>query len=293
MKAYIFPGQGSQFPGMGYELYKASNKAKDLFNKANYILGFNICDIMFGDDDEALKQTNVTQPSIFIHSVILSEMLDYKFKPDVVAGHSLGEFSALVAAKYLSFEDGLRLVSRRAKAMQIACEKQPSSMAAIIGLEDMIVEKVCEKIADIVVPANYNCNGQIVISGTNKGIDIACAELSKIGARRALKLPVGGAFHSPIMESAKIELENAIDETNFSQGICPIYQNVCGDSINNPKKIKQNLKLQLTSSVKWTQTMNNMIKGGVNEVIEVGPGKVLQGLFKKTDRAITTYSAEL
>ena len=293
MKAYVFPGQGAQFPGMGKGLYEASEQAKLLFDKANEILGFSITDIMFGEDIEALKQTKVTQPAIFLHSVILAEVLGNSFQPEMVAGHSLGEFSALVSTGYLSFEDGLSLVSKRAIAMQKACEKNPSTMAAVLGIEDNVVEKICGDIKEIVVPANYNCPGQLVISGSNKGIDIACEKLTEVGARRALKLPVGGAFHSPLMEPARTELEKAIDETNFSSGICPIYQNVTATAITNPQVIKENLKKQLTSSVMWTQTIQQMIKDGLSSVTEVGPGNVLQGLFKKVDRNLETQSATL
>ena len=293
MKAYVFPGQGAQFPGMGKELYEASTGAKQLFEKANEILGFSITDIMFGEDAEALKQTKVTQPAIFLHSVILAKSLGYSFKAEMVAGHSLGEFSALVAAGYLSFEDGLRLVSKRAMAMQKACEQNPSTMAAVLGLENEVVENICKEIKEVVVPANYNCPGQLVISGSNEGIDIACEKLTEAGARRALKLPVGGAFHSPLMEPARAELEKAIDETNFSTGICPIYQNVTATAITNPEEIKANLKKQLTASVLWTQTMQQMIADGLSSVTEVGPGKVLQGLFKKVDRKLETQSASL
>jgi [acyl-carrier-protein] S-malonyltransferase len=293
MKAYVFPGQGSQFPGMGKDLYEASADAKQLFEKANEILGFSITDIMFGEDDEALKQTKVTQPAIFLHSVILAKVLGDSFKPEMVAGHSLGEFSALVSAGYLSFEDGLKLVSKRAMAMQKACEKNPSTMAAVLGLENEVVEKICAEIKEVVVPANYNCPGQLVISGSNEGIDIACEKLTEAGARRAIKLPVGGAFHSPLMEPARAELEQAIDETNFTNGGCPIYQNVTATAITNPEEIKENLKKQLTSSVLWTQTMQQMIADGLSSVTEVGPGKVLQGLFKKVDRKLETQSASL
>ena len=293
MKAYVFPGQGAQFPGMGKDIYEASADAKQMFEKANEILGFSITDIMFGEDAEALKQTKVTQPAIFLHSVILSKVLADSFKPEMVAGHSLGEFSALVSAGYLSFEDGLKLVSQRAIAMQKACEQNPSTMAAVLGLENEVVEQICSEIEGIVVPANYNCPGQLVISGSNKGIDIACEKLTEAGARRALKLPVGGAFHSPLMEPARAELENAIDSTNFSEGICPIYQNVTATAITNPEEIKENLKKQLTASVLWTQTMQQMIADGLTSVTEVGPGKVLQGLFKKVDRKIDSSSANL
>ena len=293
MKAYVFPGQGSQFPGMGKDIYEASADAKQMVEKANKILGFSITDIMFGEDAEALKQTKVTQPAIFLHSVILAKVLGDSFKPEMVAGHSLGEFSALVSAGYLSFEDGLKLVSQRAIAMQKACEQNPSTMAAVLGLENEVVEQICSEIEEIVVPANYNCPGQLVISGSNKGIDIACKKLTEAGARRALKLPVGGAFHSPLMEPARAELENAIDSTNFSEGVCPIYQNVTATAITNPEEIKENLKKQLTASVLWTQTMQQMIADGLTSVTEVGPGKVLQGLFKKVDRKLDSSSATL
>ena len=293
MKAYVFPGQGTQFAGMGKDLYDNSSDAKQMFDTANDILGFSITDIMFGEDAEALKQTKVTQPAIFLHSVILAKVLSTNFKPEMVAGHSLGEFSALVSAGYLSFEDGLSLVSKRALAMQKACEQNPSTMAAVLGLENEVVEKICNEIEEVVVPANYNCPGQLVISGSNEGIDIACKKLTQAGARRALKLPVGGAFHSPLMEPARAELEQAIDETNFSNGICPIYQNVTALAITNPEEIKRNLKKQLTSSVLWTQTMQQMMEDGLLSVTEVGPGKVLQGLFKKVDRKIQTESASL
>ncbi|MEE2931138.1 MAG: ACP S-malonyltransferase [Bacteroidota bacterium] len=291
MKGYIFPGQGSQFAGMAKELYSDCKYAKELFDQANEILEFPITEMMFGDNPELLKETKVTQPAVFLHSVILSNILGESFQPDMVAGHSLGEFSALVASKYLSFEDGLILVKKRALAMQKACEIEPSTMAAILGLENKIVEEVCSEIDEIVVPANYNCNGQLVISGSIKGIDIACEKLIEKGAKRALKIPVGGAFHSPFMESAKKELEEAIKNTDFTQGICPIYQNVKPKPITNPDEIKKNLIKQLTSSVQWTQIMQKMIEDGLENVIEVGPGKVLQGLFKKTNREIPTESA--
>jgi len=293
MKAYVFPGQGAQFPGMGKELYEASADAKQLFEKANEILGFSITNIMFGEDAEALKQTKVTQPAIFLHSVILAKVLGNSFKPEMVAGHSLGEFSALVSAGYLSFEDGLKLVSKRAIAMQKACEQNPSTMAAVLGLENELVENICKEIKEVVVPANYNCPGQLVISGSNEGIDIACEKLTEAGARRAIKLPVSGAFHSLLMEPARAELEQAIDETNFTEGICPIYQNVTATAITNAEEIKENLKKQLTVSVLWTQTMQQMIADGLSSVTEVGPGKVLQGLFKKVDRKLDTQSASL
>ena len=293
MKAYVFPGQGAQFPGMGKDLYKASSDAKKMFENANEILGFSITDIMFGEDAEELKQTKVTQPAIFLHSVILAKVLVGSFNPEMAAGHSLGEFSALVSSGYLSFEDGLKLVSKRALAMQKACEQNPSTMAAVLGLENELVEQICSEIEEVVVPANYNCPGQLVVSGSNKGIDIACKKLTEAGARRSIKLPVGGAFHSPLMEPARAELENAIDSTIFSEGICPIYQNVTATAITNPEEIKENLKKQLTASVKWTQTMQQMISDGLTSVTEVGPGKVLQGLFKKVDRKLETSSASL
>ena len=293
MKAYVFPGQGAQYVGMGKDLYNYSNLAKEMFEEANSILGFSITEIMFGEDSEALKQTKVTQPAIFLHSVILAKLLGNNFNPNMVAGHSLGEFSALTAANYISFDDGLRLVSKRATAMQKACEENPSTMAAVLGLEDNIVEKVCSEINEIVVPANYNCPGQLVISGSNKGIDIACDKLIEAGAKRAIKLPVGGAFHSPLMESARAELEEAINSTDFKIGDCPIYQNVTTKAVTSPEKIKRNLNKQLTASVLWTQNMYQMIADGASVVIEVGPGRVLQGLFKKIDKAIITKSAEL
>ncbi|MEC7864026.1 MAG: ACP S-malonyltransferase [Bacteroidota bacterium] len=293
MQAYVFPGQGAQFAGMGKELYDNSNVAKEMFEQANEILEFSITEIMFGKDAEALKQTKATQPAIFLHSVILAKVLGEAFKPEMIAGHSLGEFSALVSAGYLSFTDGLKLVSKRARAMQKACEQNPSTMAAIVGLENQVVEKTCSEIEEIVVPANYNCPGQLVISGSNKGIDIACERLTEAGARRALKLPVGGAFHSPLMEPARAELEQAIDETNFSEGICPIYQNVTATAVTHPDEIKENLKTQLTASVLWTQSMQKMIADGLTAVIEVGPGSVLQGLFKKVDRNLKMKSAAL
>jgi [acyl-carrier-protein] S-malonyltransferase len=291
MKAYVFPGQGAQFVGMGKDLYENSSKAKDLFEKANNILKFRITDLMFDGTDEDLRQTNVTQPAIFLHSVILAKTLGEDFKPDMVAGHSLGEFSALVANKTLLFEDGLKLVFARARAMQKACESEPSTMAAIIGLDDKTVEKILDSINEIVIPANYNCPGQLVISGSFKGIEIACEKLKEAGAKRALPLKVGGAFHSPLMEPARVELAEAIKSTKFSQGICPIYQNVTGQSVTDPEIIKTNLISQLTSPVRWTQIMQNMIADGAKTFIEVGPGNVLQGMIKKLDRNIETYSA--
>ncbi len=291
MKAYVFPGQGAQFVGMGKDLYENSSKAKDLFEKANNILKFRITDLMFDGTDEDLRQTSVTQPAIFLHSVILAKTLGEDFKPDMVAGHSLGEFSALVANKTLLFEDGLKLVFARARAMQKACESEPSTMAAIIGLNDESVEKILKSINEIVIPANYNCPGQLVISGSFKGIEIACEKLKEAGAKRALPLKVGGAFHSPLMEPARVELAEAIKSTKFSQGTCPIYQNVTGQSVTDPEIIKTNLISQLTSPVMWTQIMQNMIADGAKSFIEVGPGNVLQGLVKKLDRNIETYSA--
>jgi [acyl-carrier-protein] S-malonyltransferase len=283
MKAYVFPGQGAQYPGMGKDLYEKSPLAKELFEKANEILGFRITDIMFEGTEEDLKQTKVTQPAIFLHSVLLAKTLD-NFHPEMVAGHSLGEFSALVANGALSFEDGLRLVSKRAQAMQKACEAEPSTMAAIVGLDDAIVEEVCASIDEIVVPANYNCPGQLVISGSIAGIDQACEALTARGAKRAIKLVVGGAFHSPLMEPAREELAAAIESTPFSKPICPIYQNVSAAPTSDPAVIKQNLILQLTAPVRWTQTAKNMIADGATLFTEIGPGKVLQGLIKKVDK---------
>ncbi len=293
MKGYVFPGQGAQFVGMGKELYENSDLGKELFEKANEILGYRITDIMFDGTPEELQQTKVTQPAIFLHSVIMAKVAGDSFKPEMVAGHSLGEFSALVAANALSFEDGLKLVYTRAMAMQKACEKQPSTMAAVLGLEDSIVEEVCESIDGVVVAANYNCPGQLVISGEVEAIDKACELLTEKGARRALKLPVGGAFHSPLMSPAKEELQAGIEAAKISAPICPIYQNVTAKAETDPVVIKENLINQLTGAVRWTQTMNNMIEGGLTEVIEVGPGKVLQGLFKKVDRQFPTSSLEI
>lgn len=284
MKAYVFPGQGAQFPGMGKDLYENNALAKEMFENANEILGFRITDIMFNGTEEELKQTKVTQPSIFLHSVILAQTLGNAFKPEMVAGHSLGEFSALVAAKAMTFEDGLRLVAARAMAMQKACEKEPSTMAAILGLDDAVVEEVCSLIDDVVVPANYNSPGQLVISGSISGIDKAIAALQQRGAKRALKLVVGGAFHSPLMEPARIELASAIEKTKINTPICPIYQNVTALPETNPEKIKANLIAQLTAPVRWTQTIQNMIKDGADSFTEIGPGQVLQGLIKKIDR---------
>lgn len=292
MKAYVFPGQGSQYSGMGKDLYEGSQKAKELFDKANDILGFDICKIMFEGSDEELKQTRITQPAIFLHSVITSIAMGDIFQPDMVAGHSLGEFSALVANKALSFEDGLSLVYKRAMAMQKACEQNPSTMAAILGLEDKVVEDACDSIDGVVVAANYNSPGQLVISGSIDAINKAVEALSAAGARRALVLPVGGAFHSPLMEPARQELEAAINSTHFSSPICPVYQNVNAKAVSDPDEIKKNLVSQLTSPVRWTQTMQQMIADGMTELIEVGPGKVLQGLVKKIDRQFPTKQGE-
>ncbi len=286
MHAYIFPGQGAQYPGMGLDLFEKSSLAQEYFNKANDILGFSITDIMFEGTAEDLKQTKVTQPAIFLHSVILAKTLGDGFKPDMVAGHSLGEFSALVANGVLDFESALKLVSQRALAMQKACEIEPSTMAAVLGLNDDIVEEVCMQTQGIVVPANYNCPGQLVISGEIKAIDLACEILKESGARRALVLPVGGAFHSPLMEPAREELAAAIENTTFNEPICPIYQNVTARAVNNAAEIKRNLMVQLTAPVRWTQTIQQMIADGATEFTEVGPGKVLQGLMRKIDRNV-------
>ena len=288
MKAYVFPGQGAQYIGMGKDLYENSPLAKEMFDQANEILGFEITNTMFNGTDEELKQTNITQPAIFLHSVIMAAVLGDSFKPDMVAGHSLGEFSALVANKALSFSDGLELVAKRANAMQKACELTPSTMAAVLGLENSVVENICAQISGVVVPANYNTTGQIVISGSIEAVNEAVELLKAVGARRALLLPVGGAFHSPLMEPAKKELEAAINEVKISNPICPVYQNVTASAVSDPSEIKNNLIDQLTSPVKWTQTMQQMIADGMTEYIEVGPGRVLQGLLKKIDREIPT-----
>ena len=286
--AYVFPGQGAQFSGMGKDLYYNNNEAQALFEKANDILGFRITDIMFEGSAEDLKQTKVTQPAVFLHSVILAKVLN--INPDAVAGHSLGEFSALVAAGALSFEDGLKLVSKRAMAMQKCCESQPGGMAAILNLEDCVVEKVCAEIDGVVVAANYNCPGQLVISGSNEAVDAACVKLKETGAKRALRLPVGGAFHSPLMEAARKELEQAIAEVKFHTPTCPIYQNVDAQPQTNPESIKQNIIAQLTSPVRWTQIARNMITDGMTEFTELGPGTVLQGLIKKVSAEVTVES---
>ncbi|SNR14653.1 ACP S-malonyltransferase [Tenacibaculum jejuense] len=291
MKAYVFPGQGAQFTGMGLDLYEKSPIAQELFEKANSILGFSITDVMFEGSADELKQTKVTQPAIFLHSVILAKVLGEEFKPDMVAGHSLGELSALVANGVLSFENGLTLVSKRALAMQKACEAQESTMAAVLGLEDAVVEETCNAIDGVVVAANYNCPGQLVISGEIEAINKACEVLKEKGAKRALVLPVGGAFHSPLMEPAREELAKAIEETTFNTPNCPVYQNVAAKAITDPNEIKENLIAQLTAPVKWTQCVQAMIADGATEVIEVGPGKVLQGLMRKIDRSVAASGA--
>lgn len=291
MKAYVFPGQGAQFTGMGKDLYENSAQAKELFEKANEILGFRITDIMFEGTADELKETKVTQPAIFLHSVILAKTLGSDFKPEMVAGHSLGEFSALVAAGALTFEDGLKLVSQRALAMQKACEITPSTMAAVLGLDDKIVEDVCASIDGVVVPANYNCPGQLVISGETSAVERACEAMKAAGAKRALILPVGGAFHSPMMEPAREELAAAIEQTTFAAPVCPVYQNVTASAVTDPTEIKQNLIIQLTAPVKWTQSVQQMIADGGTLFTEVGPGNVLQGLVKKINKDAETASA--
>ena len=289
MKAFVFPGQGAQFVGMGKDLYENNPVAKEMFDKANEILGFNITDLMFNGTDEDLRQTKVTQPAIFLHSVILAKTMGDDFNPDMVAGHSLGEFSALVAAGALSFEDGLRLVSARAQAMQKACEKTPSTMAAVLALPDAKVEELCASVTEgVVVPANYNCPGQIVISGSIEGVDAACAKMLEAGAKRALKLKVGGAFHSPLREPARAELADAIAHTDFHAPKCPVYQNVNAEPQTDPETIKKNLIAQLTAPVRWTQTVQNMIAAGADTFVEVGPGAVLQGLVKKISSEVAT-----
>ena len=293
MKAFLFPGQGAQFPGMGKDIYEASQEAKTLFHQANEILGFNITDIMFGEDAEALKQTQVTQPAIFLHSIILSSVMGKSFNPDCVAGHSLGEFSALVAAKALSFENGLKLVHQRALAMQDACDEVPGTMAVVLGLEDHVIEDVCASISGIVVAANYNCPGQLVISGEKEAIALACEAMKEAGAKRALPLPVGGAFHSPLMEPAKTKLAAAIENTSIQNPICPVYQNVVAIGITDAATIKTNLIAQLTAPVRWTQSVQQMLSDGASSFVEVGPGKVLQGLVKKIDRSAETSSGTI
>jgi len=291
MKAYVFPGQGAQFVGMGKDLYESFPSAREQFERANEILGFRITDLMFSGTDEDLRQTRVTQPAIFLHSVILAASKGAEFQPDMVAGHSLGEFSALVASKALSFEDGLRLVSARAQAMQKACEKEPSTMAAIIGLDDAVVEEICRSVGEVVVPANYNSPGQLVISGSMKGIEIACEKMKAAGARRALPLKVGGAFHSPLMEPARIELAEAINATSFHPPVCPVYQNATAEKVTDPGRIRENLIAQLTAPVLWTQIIQNMIADGATAFIEVGPGNVLQGLIAKIGKDVQVSGA--
>lgn len=290
MKAFVFPGQGSQFSGMGKDLYANVPAAKELFEKANEILGFRITDIMFEGTDEELKQTFVTQPAVFLHSVIMAKALGEEFQPDMVAGHSLGEFSALVAAGALDFEDGLRLVAKRAAAMQQACEAQPSTMAAVLGLDDKVVEDICAEVGGVVVAANYNCPGQLVISGSIEAVDAACERLKAAGARRALRLPVGGAFHSPLMEPAKVELQAAIEAAPFKTPICPVYQNVDAKPYTDPEQIKANLIAQLTAPVRWTYIVQNMVADGADSFVELGPGAVLQGLIKKVSRDVEAVS---
>ena len=293
MNAYIFPGQGAQFVGMGLDLYEKYPIAKEMFDKANDILGFKITDIMFNGTKEGLQETKVTQPAIFLHSVILGKVMGDSFRPDMVAGHSLGEFSALVANGTLNFEDGLKLVSKRALAMQKACEMQSSTMAAVLGLDDAVVEKICEETEGIVVAANYNCPGQLVISGEVEAVNVACDKLKEAGARRALVLPVGGAFHSPLMEPAREELAAAIENTVFAEPSCPVYQNVTTTPVKDSAEIKKNLMLQLTAPVKWTQSVKNMVADGATVFTEIGPGKVLQGLVRKIDSSVETQQPSL
>lgn len=293
MKAYVFPGQGAQFTGMGKDLYDNSPQAKELFEKANEILGFRITDIMFEGTADQLKETKVTQPAVFLHSVILAKTLGDSFKPEMAAGHSLGEFSALVAAGALTFEDGLRLVSQRAMAMQKACEITPSTMAAVLGIEDKVVEDVCASIDGVVVAANYNCPGQLVISGETSAVEAACEAMKAAGAKRALILPVGGAFHSPMMEPAREELAAAIEQTTFANPVCPVYQNVPATAVSDANEIKKNLIIQLTAPVKWTQSVQNMVKDGATLFTEVGPGNVLQGLVKKIAPGVETAAATI
>ena len=291
--AYVFPGQGAQYPGMGKDMYEQSDLARTMFNKADDILGFSISEIMFNGTEEELKQTKVTQPAIFLHSVVMATLIGDKFLPDMAAGHSLGEFSALVSCKSLSFEDGLALVAKRARAMQIACDIEPSTMAAVLGLDNAVVEEICKSVNGIVVAANYNCPGQIVISGAIAAINETCEKLKEAGAKRALILPVGGAFHSPLMEPARAALELAINETTFAQPICPIYQNVIATAVTDPAQIKSNLIAQLTSPVRWTQSVENMIADGATDFIELGPGKVLQGLITKTSGNVGVSGVEV
>lgn len=291
--AYVFPGQGAQYPGMGKDIYDQSGQARAMFDNANDILGFRITDIMFAGTEDELKQTRVTQPAVYLHSAVMAMMMGDKFRPDMTAGHSLGEFSALVACKALSFEDGLKLVSKRAIAMQKACEVEPSTMAAVLGLDDDRVEEICHSVDGIVVTANYNCPGQLVISGTMVAVNEACEKLNAAGAKRTLKLQVGGAFHSPLMESARVALEQAINETVFIQPVCPVYQNVSAQAVTDPEQIKTNLVAQLTAPVRWTQSVINMVADGATDFIEVGPGKVLQGLIKKTVAEVNVISAEV
>ena len=290
--AYVFPGQGAQYPEMGKDMYDQSKLARSMFDKANENLGFCITDVMFAGTEDDLKQTKVTQPAIFLHSVVMATMMGEDFRPDMVAGHSLGEFSALVACKTLSFEDGLRLVYKRARAMQKACEAEPSTMAAVLGLDDDVVEDICHSVNGLVVTANYNCPGQLVISGAIAAVDEACEKLKEAGAKRALRLPVGGAFHSPLMKPAHAALEQAINETVFAQPVCPIYQNVTAQAVIEPAQIRENLIAQLTSPVRWTQSVLNIIADGATDFIEIGPGKVLQGLIKKTNEEMNVSSFE-